>query len=191
MPPMLLRGDLTGLGERDGSLMLGLLWRRSALCALSSLVRRDFTGLDDCEGALLPMLALLCFLSTLFALYSLTRREGLSFSISLGAFLGENSDAVSSRAARAGAKRADLRSRGEARVGDAFEEERRRLRDRGIFSGESWPSGRPPAAIAVASIFTQYVLTRARAIRAPSMHADLLTASICGTTPRNRCTKPK
>lgn len=87
------------------------------------------------------MLARLCLLSTLRALCSLARRAGLSYSISLGAFLGENSDTLSSWTARAGAKRADLRSRGETRVGDVFDDERRRLRDRGIFSGEIWPSG--------------------------------------------------
>ena len=37
----------------------------------------------------------------------------------------------------------------------------------------------------------QYVLTRARAIREPSMHADLFIALIRGTAPRNCRTKLK
>ena len=46
-------------------------------------------------------------------------------------------------------------------------------------------------ATAVASISVQYVFTRARAIRAPSMQADRFIALICGTAPRNCCGKPK
>ena len=43
----------------------------------------------------------------------------------------------------------------------------------------------------VVSISAQYVLTRARAIHAPSMHADLFIALIHGTASRNCCTKLK
>ena len=43
----------------------------------------------------------------------------------------------------------------------------------------------------VASISAQYALTRARAIREPSMHADLFIALMRGTAPRNCCTKLK
>ena len=42
-----------------------------------------------------------------------------------------------------------------------------------------------------ASISTQYVLTRARAIHEPSMHADLFIALMHGTASRNCCTKLK
>ena len=52
-------------------------------------------------------------------------------------------------------------------------------------SSESWD------ATAMAFISAQYVLTRARAICAPSMHADLFIALMRGTTSRNCCTKLK
>src|SRR3954463_10480191 len=46
-------------------------------------------------------------------------------------------------------------------------------------------------ATTVGSISAQYVLTRARANQAPSMHADLFIAPIRGTTSSNCCTKLK
>ena len=49
----------------------------------------------------------------------------------------------------------------------------------------------PCVATVVASISAQYVLTRARAIRETSMHADLFIALISGTAPRNCCTRLK
>ena len=41
------------------------------------------------------------------------------------------------------------------------------------------------------SIEAQYVLTRVRDIREPSMHADLFIALMRGIAPRNYCTKLK
>ena len=43
----------------------------------------------------------------------------------------------------------------------------------------------------LASISAQYALTRARAIREPSMHADRFIALMRDTAPRNCCTKLK
>ena len=47
------------------------------------------------------------------------------------------------------------------------------------------------AATVVAFISAQFALTRTKAIRAPSMHADLFIALMRGATSRNYCTKLK
>ena len=55
----------------------------------------------------------------------------------------------------------------------------------------SFPSGGPSVATVVAFIFAQCILTRAKAIRAPSMHVERFTASTRGSASTSHLTRPK